>query len=111
MSAGFKCALSFEVGTGEKHRVDFRFDQMWGGLTISVDGVPVKRDLRIFSVSLVKTYELTVGQTESHVVRIDKTRVLFFAGFRRQVVRAYVDGQLVAVDQTLSGSGPVESSN
>ncbi|HEX4057742.1 MAG TPA: hypothetical protein VHX87_05440 [Galbitalea sp.] len=101
MSSGYKCALSFDVGNHEKHRVEMRFDQMWGSLSISVDGQPVKRDLRMFSVSLVKTYELTVGQDEKHDIRIDKTRALWFAGFRPQVVRAYVDGQLVATDQTL----------
>jgi hypothetical protein len=104
MSSGFKIALSFEVGDAEKHHVDFTFNQFWGPLAILVDGQPVVGDLRILSLNLVKTYELTVGVTEKHAVKIEKTRPLFFAGFRSQIARAYVDGQLVAQDRSLGGS-------
>jgi hypothetical protein len=100
MSTGTKIALSFEVGTQEKHLVEFRFDQFWGGLVVTVDNQSIVRELRIMSISLVKTYELVVGRSEQHHVRIDKTRKLFFPGFRSQVVRAFVDGEFVAQDQS-----------
>jgi hypothetical protein len=107
MSTGFKIALSFEVGATEKHLVEFRFNQFWGGLAVTVDGQSIVKDLRMFSLSLTKSYELLVGYTEQHRVRIDKTRALFFAGFRPQVARAYVDGEFVAQDQSLGSTSPV----
>jgi hypothetical protein len=87
--------FSFDVGRAEVHRVDFQFSQMIGTLTISVDGEPVARDLRTFSVSLVKVYEFRVGREEQHVVRIEKERRLFLASLRPQQYRAFIDGELV----------------
>jgi hypothetical protein len=104
MSTGFRIALAFEVGTSEKHLVEFRFNQFWGGLTVTVDGQPIVKDLRIFSLSLTKSYELLVGREEQHLVRIDKTRKLFFAGFRPQTASAYVDGVVVAQDESLGSA-------
>ena len=88
--------LEFEVGQAEKHRVVFSFNKFWGNLAITVDGSPVVRDLRTFSVSLTKTYELTIGDRETHEVRIEKDRALVLAGARRQPIRAYVDDVLTA---------------
>ena len=87
--------FSFEVGEHERHTVSFAFDQVWGSLQIEVDGVPVRRDLRLISRSLVKRYEITVGQEEVHEVLIEKERKFFFAGFRRQKYRALIDGRLI----------------
>ncbi len=39
----------------------FRFNKFWGNLAITVDGRPVVRDCRMFSVKLTKTYRFTVG--------------------------------------------------
>jgi hypothetical protein len=86
--------LSFEVGA-EKNRVDFSFDPIWGRLAISVDGVRRERDFHVFSMRLVRRYELTVGDEETHTVAIEKERKLFFAGFRRQQYRVFVDDRLV----------------
>jgi hypothetical protein len=88
--------LTFECGTVERHQVRFSFNKFWGGLSITVDGVNIVRQVRAFSVSLVKNYEFVVGQQERHAVRIEKHRKLLFAGFRPQRVLAYVDGHLVA---------------
>ncbi|MFI6265285.1 hypothetical protein [Micromonospora sp. NPDC051006] len=88
--------FSFEVGVEERHQVTFSFDKVWGGLSITVDGQPVHRELRVLSVELVKRYQFTVGVQERHDVLIEKERKLMFAGFRPQQYRAYVDGQLVA---------------
>ena len=88
--------LAFDVGREEAHHVMFRFNKFWGGLSISVDGRPMVRTLRMFSVNTTKTYRFSVGVAEVHQVQIDKIRAAVFAGFRRQQVNAYVDGVLVA---------------
>lgn len=86
--------LAFHVGQREQHRVVFRFNKFWGNLSITVDGDPVVRDLRMFSVKLMKTYRFSVGAAEVHDVRIEKDRKLLLAGGRAQPVRAYVDDEL-----------------
>lgn len=88
--------LACGLGQHERHQVEFWFDKFWGDLSITVDGKPVVRDLRLLSVKLTKTYDLTVGDREVHDVRIEKDRALMFAGARAQPVRAYVDGVLAA---------------
>lgn len=84
--------ITFEVGAQERHRVDFSFNQVWGNVLIAIDGVPVQRDFRLLSLNLVKRYELPVGV---HHVVIEKERKLWFAGFRPQKYRVFVDGMLV----------------
>lgn len=88
--------LVFNVGTNERHRVEFSFNKFWGGLSIKVDGANVVRTVRTASIQLVKRYDFTVGAQEQHQVHIEKHRPLVFAGFRPQPVYAYVDGQLIA---------------
>ena len=88
--------LSFEVGTTEFHDVLFQFDKVWGGLNIYVDGESIIKTVRFASLSLVKTWEFEVGETEKHQVKIEKHRALMFAGFRPQPVHAFVDGKHVA---------------
>jgi hypothetical protein len=87
--------FSFEVGEHEKHVVSLDYNQMIGLLTISVDNREVINELRMFSLSLVKTYDFFVGTGERHAVRIEKERKLFMAGLRKQKYRVYVDGQLI----------------
>jgi len=93
--------FSFMVGVDEKHRVDFSFDQFMGNLNILVDGQSAVKDFRMFSLSLTKRYEFTVGVEERHNVVIEKKRKLFLAGLRPQQYRIFIDGQLV---QTHEGS-------
>ncbi|WP_372443604.1 hypothetical protein [Nucisporomicrobium flavum] len=88
--------MGFDVGVGERHRVEFSFNKFWGRLSIKVDGVDVVRTVRLASVDRVKRYEFVVGSQERHHVRIEKHRELLFAGFRPQPVYAFVDGRLVA---------------
>jgi hypothetical protein len=87
--------FSFNVGVNEKHQVDFSFDQFIGNLEIRVDGQPRLKDFRMFSLSLTKRYEFTVGVSERHDVIIEKKRKLFLAGLRPQQYRIFIDGQLV----------------
>jgi hypothetical protein len=76
--------------------VVFSFNKVWGNLSITVDGVPIRNELQMFSVSLVRRYQFPVGRQERHEVVIEKHRELLFAGFRPQLCRAFVDGHLVA---------------
>jgi hypothetical protein len=92
--------FSFRVGVSEQHQVDFSFDQFVGNLEIKVDGQTAVKDFRMFSLSLTKRYELTVGVQEQHHVIIEKTRKLFLAGLRPMTYRIFIDGQLV---QTYEG--------
>jgi len=87
--------FSFNVGVDEKHRVDFSFDQFIGNLQILVDGQTAVKDFRMFSLSLTKRYEFSVGEQERHDVVIEKKRKLFLAGLRPQQYRIFVDGKLV----------------
>lgn len=87
--------FSFVVGVNEQHRIDFSFDQFIGNLEIKVDGQTAITDFRMFSLSLTKRYELTVGVNEKHHVAIEKERKLFLAGLRPQQYRVFIDGQLV----------------
>lgn len=87
--------LQFEVGTTERHEVVYSWDQMWGRETLAVDGAQVLNTVKWFSLTLVRSRQVTVGTEEKHEVRVDKRRELFFAGFRPQFVTAYVDGQKV----------------
>ena len=87
--------FSFMVGAAEKHRVDFSFDQFMGHLQILVDGAAVVKDFRMFSLSLTKRYEFTIGEQEKHDVVIEKKRKLFLAGLRPMRYRIFIDGKLV----------------
>jgi hypothetical protein len=87
--------FSFNVGINEKHRVDFSFDQFIGNLQILVDGQTAVKDFRMFSLSLAKRYEFSVGEQERHDVVIEKKRKLFLAGLRPQSYKIFIDGKLV----------------
>ena len=93
--------FTFDVGFHEQHRVDFSFDQFVGNLEIKVDGEPLVKDFRMFSLRLTKRYEFTVGHNEQHQVAIEKKRKLFLAGLRPQQYKVFIDGRLV---QTYEGS-------
>jgi hypothetical protein len=88
--------LSFVVGAYEPHTVAFSFDKFWGKLAITVDSMSVVRETQIFSINAVNIWEFWVGFDEKHLVRIEKHRKVFFAGFRPQTIYAFVDDVLVA---------------
>ena len=92
--------FSFRVGVSEQHQVDFSFDQFIGNLEIRVDGQPLVKDFRMFSLTLTKRYEFAVGAEERHQILIEHKRKLFLAGMRPQTYRIFIDGQLV---QTYEG--------
>ncbi len=85
--------FEFEVGESERHNVAFRFDQLLGPLEISVDGKPVIKKFEMFSLRRTGRYEFSVGSSEPHEVRIEKTRKALMGGFQAQECVTYVDGQ------------------
>lgn len=86
--------FGFDVGTTERHRVEFRFNQDIGNLRITVDGRPVIRRFEMLSFSTTRNYEFTVGEVEKHSVLIEKTRERLLGGARPQKVVVYVDGEM-----------------
>lgn len=46
-------------------------------------------------MKMVRRWELSVGEHELHEVAIEKERHIPYSGFRKQTIRAYVDGHLV----------------
>jgi hypothetical protein len=87
--------FEFVVGEAERHNVAFQFDQLWGPLKISVDGKRVVRKLGIFSLRRTNRYEFSVGSSEPHQVRIDRTRKALVGGFQSQECVTFVDGHEV----------------
>lgn len=85
--------FEFEVGESERHRVAFQFDQLWGPLKISVDDKPVIKKFEMFTLRPTRHYEFSVGSSEPHEVRIEKSRKALVGGFQAQECVAYVDGR------------------
>jgi len=100
-------ALNFAVGRDEKHIVNFKFDQVAGWTTITVDGVLILKELSLVSFELMKPYQFWVGQHEVHAVRIERHRPLFLAFARPQPLKAFVDGILIADSSGI----PIETSD
>jgi hypothetical protein len=87
--------FSVEIGSKEKHQIDFSFNQIFGGLVIRADGQVVRRDFRGLSFSTVKAYEFQLGCDEKLVVRIEKERRLVFGYLFPQKYRVFVNGDLI----------------
>jgi len=88
--------LEFTVGDREKHRISYRWDQVWGWLTVTVDGDLVMKQLVTYTFRLVNVVEFAVGEAERHAVRIEKRRPLLASFAQPQPINAFVDGVLVA---------------
>lgn len=86
--------FSLEVGDVEKHRIDFQFNQIWGKLTIQVDGDVVLSDVIFFRTSLVMNYAFDVPGPEKLSVRIQQIGAPVFAGFFPYTYNVFVDGKL-----------------
>jgi hypothetical protein len=89
----------FDVGEQERHRVGFSFDQVWGPLRITVDGVPVVRRFLVFHLGRTRRYQFAVGDRERHTALIEMRRHLVFGAFRPWTYRIFVDGELVQTEQ------------
>jgi hypothetical protein len=96
---GLDIDFTFDVGEQEKHRVAFHWGQLFGRVRITVDFMKVLEDNSAvrFRDPLTRNFEFSVGASEVHAIRIEKTRKRFLAlgGARKQTCRAFVDGALV----------------
>ncbi len=84
--------ITFEVGNSEKHSINFDYDIMWGGLTISVDGKELTKTRKM--VVGETPFQFQIGNEEKHDVRILLNNPLGFA-FRGSSMKAFVDGKLI----------------
>ena len=85
--------FTVEVGSVEKHVVEFRFNQLVGSLLIEVDNKPVFKSNRIFNEPENEVYNFQVGYMEKASVRIEKRRKQLF-GHRNCV---YINNRLTRV--------------
>jgi hypothetical protein len=82
--------FSIELGTNEKHVIEFTFNQLLGRSVVKVDGSEVFKKARWFSEPLVDRYEFEVGQFEPVHLRIEKERKLLLAS----KYKVFVDNRL-----------------
>lgn len=90
--------FSFNIGDKEHHKVDFNFSQMWGKLSVLVDGKEILSTLREFkSPFSTKDAPITfdIGINEKHKVSIQRTMSPIFAGFFPMKYEVYVDDKLI----------------
>jgi hypothetical protein len=94
---GLDIDFEFEVGDTERHRVAFHWGQLFGRVRITVDGVEVVQENKAIGLksSPVRTFAITVGETEPHAVVFEKTRKRVLGGARKQTCQAFVDGAFV----------------
>jgi hypothetical protein len=85
-----------EVGTGERHVLDVSWDQVWGVLTVLIDGIRSLEERHMFGFRRVRRYQLTVGEREVHKVVLEKRKVLFIGGIAKQTIEVFVDGDRLA---------------
>lgn len=81
----------FEVGQYERHYVELRYEVFFGQFKAFVDGRLVFSDLPFFAFGLTRTFQFYVGMQERHLIRVEKTRKLFFPAFQPQQYRIYID--------------------
>jgi hypothetical protein len=92
--------FSFEIGKGEKCRVEFYRGPLFGAVTVTANGklVVFKDPEKLsthFSFGLVKRFAFIAGEKEPHEVSIEHERPRFLGGLRRNKYRVNVDGKLV----------------
>jgi hypothetical protein len=94
-----------EIGTEERHVLDVSWDQVWGLMSIRVDGAEVVRRRHLVGLRRVRRYELSVGEREAHKVVVEKRKTLVGGGVRHQVIEVFVDGEKVDEARHLHQSG------
>jgi hypothetical protein len=94
---GLDIDFAFDVGIEETHHITFHWGQLLGRIRITVDGEEIVQHNQALSLrsETTRKFEFSVGQSEVHQVLIEKTRKRVLAGARKQICRAYVDGQFV----------------
>lgn len=84
-----------QVGTTEKHLLEYQFNQLLGSLVIKVNHQPVKRSVRLFNEPCREAFDLVVGDMERSFVRIERERGVLFG----QRNRVYVNNRLTGIYQ------------
>jgi hypothetical protein len=87
--------FSIEVGSAEKHLIEFQFNQLLGQSRVTVDGEQVFRKKRWFSEPKADRFDFKVGQFEPVRIRIEKERKLIFGS----KYRVYIDNRLTQLHQ------------
>jgi hypothetical protein len=94
-----------EIGSEERHVLDVSWDQVWGLMSIRVDGTEVVHRRHLFGLRRVRRYELSVGEHEVHKVVVEKRKTLVIGGVRHQAVDVFVDDEKVDESRRLHQSG------
>jgi len=66
--------FSLEIGSTDKHLVEFNFNQLYGTLVIRVDDRPIFQSKRIFNEPVHEVYHFVIDGAEKTDVRIEKRR-------------------------------------
>ncbi|MGO8837250.1 MAG: hypothetical protein ACLQAH_08405 [Limisphaerales bacterium] len=85
--------FALEVGTSERHLIEFNFNQLRGTLVIRVDERPIFQSTRIFNEPVHEVYHFVIDGREKSDVRIEKHRKPLF-GHRNTV---YVNDRITRV--------------
>ena len=67
-----------EIGSTDKHLVEFNFNQLRGTLVIRVDDRPILQSTRIFNEPVREVYHFVIDGAEKSDVRIEKRRKALF---------------------------------
>ena len=62
--------IGFVVGQTEQHEMELSFDQASGDLLVLMDGTQVLQDSSALAVEPIKSYELSIGDTERHMLAL-----------------------------------------
>jgi len=114
--------FSFEVGTNEKHQVEFQWSKWLGVAKIYGTLIQKSRPLAFSELAqlaemrgiggqarflsqtvsgqaalqLIRGWEFEVGGQEKHAIRIEKERPAILAAIRPHIYRLFIDGQLAS---------------
>ena len=88
--------FEYEIGQNEKHKIQFSRNRYTGEVKILTDDKEVasKSPLNLathVSFKLTHPFEFEVGSVEKHAIRIEHTRPLLLAGFRKHWYRIFID--------------------
>jgi hypothetical protein len=87
--------FTLEVGSTERHVIEFSFNQLFGTSLLKVDGREVFRKKRWFSEPIADNYELEIGGDEQIRLRIEKQRKHLVSS----KYKIYVDNRLTKLYQ------------
>jgi hypothetical protein len=85
--------FALEIGTADRHLVEFNFNQLRGTLVIRVDDRPIFQSTRVFNEPIHEVYHFVIDGAEKTDVRIEKRRKPLF-GHHNAV---YVNDRLTRV--------------